>query len=310
MDYDDPYQDLSIHIKKGYQLLDGDAAMGVVRFRDGANGYADGDLGRIGTQQGFMKAVMKQLLQIKNVTKINEFAKIFSENVSTDLSLQNLLWFGKSAVQGGLTIDHVNFVTMPNISTSCWSRTYQNYQSYVVPDPDKLLDLVNNELSPFKEKVTLSDLDIMSVNKDGSISSTTGTVEDKKASSTPSVPANADTTPVDNDKTVSGSSDKTDTTDDSQKSSGTSSKSKSHSGSSTGSSTGGSTGGSTASGGSGGNEGTSGNTGSTGETGTTGGSTGNSGDTTDTGEGTGAGNGDVTEPTVPEEPTGGSVPTA
>ena len=34
MDYDDPFQDLSIHLDKGYQLLNGEQAMGVVRFRE------------------------------------------------------------------------------------------------------------------------------------------------------------------------------------------------------------------------------------------------------------------------------------
>ena len=71
MDYEDPYQDLSIHLKKGYQLLDGEQAMGVVRFRDGANGYKDGDIGRIGTQQALLKAVLEQLLKLENITKIN-----------------------------------------------------------------------------------------------------------------------------------------------------------------------------------------------------------------------------------------------
>ena len=56
---------------------------------------------------------------------------------------------------------------------------------YVVPIPGKLLDIVNNQLSPFKEVFTLSDLDIMSVNADGSISSTTGHVEDSKAAVPP-----------------------------------------------------------------------------------------------------------------------------
>ena len=51
----------------------------------------------------------------------------------------------------------------------------------VVPLPQELLDLVNNELSPFVEKFTMSDLDIMSVNSDGSVSSSTGHVEDSKA---------------------------------------------------------------------------------------------------------------------------------
>ena len=192
MNYDDPYQDLSIHISKGYQLLDGEQAMGVLRYRhdnDMRYGYPDGDLGRIKTQQAFLQAMVEQLLQIKNVTKINEFIKVFQNNVETDLSFQNILWFAQAAVFGGLSIDNVNFVTMPNKTVSCWSRIYQNYQSYVTPIADELLELVNNELSPYVEEFTLSDLDIMSVNSDGSVSSSTGYVEDTKAASPPVKPS-------------------------------------------------------------------------------------------------------------------------
>ena len=35
MDYEDSSQNLYIHVKAGYQLLDGETAMGVVRFRSG-----------------------------------------------------------------------------------------------------------------------------------------------------------------------------------------------------------------------------------------------------------------------------------
>lgn len=192
MNYDDPYQDLHIHQEKGYRLLSGDDAMQVIRYRHDTNmkyGYPDGDLGRIKTQQAFLKAMVQQLLQVKNVTKIGEFAKVFQNNVETDLSFNEMLWFGKQAVLGGLKIEDVNFVTMPNTPVSCWSRTYRNYQSYVVPNAQELLDLVNRDLSPFVEPSVMSDLDIMSVNKDGSVSSTTGHVEDSKAAAPPVKPA-------------------------------------------------------------------------------------------------------------------------
>lgn len=185
MDYEDPYQDLSIHIKKGYQKLNGEQAMGVIRFRDGVNGYSNGDIGRIETQQAFLKAVLEQMLQIQNMTKISQFAKVFQENVTTDLSFQNILWFAQKAILGGLKVENVNFVTMPYKGVSAWSRYYQQNLSYVVPVADELLELVNNELSPFKEVFTLSDLDIMYVNSDGSIGSTTGHVEDSKAAKPP-----------------------------------------------------------------------------------------------------------------------------
>ena len=74
---------------------------------------------------------------------------------------------------------------MPNKNVSCWSRVYHSYQSYVTPNAQELLELVNNELSPFVEPSTMSDLDIMSVNSDGSVSSTTGHVEDSKAAAAP-----------------------------------------------------------------------------------------------------------------------------
>ena len=60
-------------------------------------------------------------------------------------------------------------------------------QSYVVPNAQELLELVNNELSPFVEPSVLSDLDIMSVNADGSLASSTGRVEDSKAAAAPPV---------------------------------------------------------------------------------------------------------------------------
>ena len=191
MNYDDPYQNLHIHQEKGYRLLTGDDAMQVLRYRhdnDMRYGYPDGDLGRIKTQQAFLTAMVDQLLQIKNVTKINQFIQVFQNNVETDLSFQNILWFAQQAILGGLSMENVEFVTMPNRTASCWSRTYHNYQSYVVPSADELLELVNTKLSPYTEVFTLSDLDIMSVNSDGSISTSTGHVDDSRAARPPVKP--------------------------------------------------------------------------------------------------------------------------
>ncbi len=195
MNYEDPYQDLVIHQKKGYRLLSGSDAMQVLRYRHDNNmkhGYAEGDLGRIKTQQAFLKAMVEQVLKPKNMTKAGPLIEAFNKNVETDLSFQNILWFAKSAVLGGLKMEDVNFVTMPNTGKYVYSRSIDKLtngrdkmQSYVVPNARQLLDLVNNELSPFTEVFTLKDLDIMSVNADGSISSSTGYVEDKPAASPP-----------------------------------------------------------------------------------------------------------------------------
>lgn len=54
--------------EKGYQLLDGDKAEQVLRFRHNNNGtsypteYGDNDLGRMRTQRDFIQAVVKRWL--------------------------------------------------------------------------------------------------------------------------------------------------------------------------------------------------------------------------------------------------------
>jgi LCP family protein required for cell wall assembly len=85
MNYDDPAQNLSIHVKKGMQHLNGADAVGVVRWRknNDGTGYSSGDIGRIQTQQAFLKAVGKKCLNFGNITKVKEFAEIFSMGVSS-----------------------------------------------------------------------------------------------------------------------------------------------------------------------------------------------------------------------------------
>ncbi len=198
MDYHDPYQDLVIEQAKGYRLLNGDDAMQVIRWRknDPGSPYGNssgiGDSGRMEVQQDFLKAVIQQLMKPANVMNIGKIAKVFQECVETDLSFQEILWFGKSAVSGGLSVENVEFLTMPWKGVSAWSRSYNQNLSYVVPIANELLDIVNNKLSPFVETFTLSDLDIMSVNADGSLRSTTGHVEDSKAAVPPVKPAQSD----------------------------------------------------------------------------------------------------------------------
>jgi len=200
MDYHDPYQDLVIEQAKGYRLLNGDDAMQVIRWRknDPWSPYGEvqiGDSGRMELQQQFLKAVIKQMMQPKVVLKLGEISKVFQESVETDMSFQNILWFGKSAFEGGLSLENVEFCTMPYSAAMVWSRSYNQNLSYLLPKANALLDLVNNKLSPFVEASRLSDLDIMYVNQDGSVGSTSGHVEDAVAAQPPEKPEEEGDTP-------------------------------------------------------------------------------------------------------------------
>lgn len=92
MDYDDSSQDLAIHLKKGYQKLNGVQAEGLVRFRHNNNGtsyssaYGDNDYGRMRTQREFIKVVINQTMKPSNITKINELLDIANKEVDTNLS--------------------------------------------------------------------------------------------------------------------------------------------------------------------------------------------------------------------------------
>ena len=151
MDYDDPYQDLSIHFTKGTRLLYGEDALKVVRFRhnNDGTGYGSEDVGRMTTQQNFLKAVAKKTLTPANVTKVNEFVKIFHQYVETDLTINNLAWLGAQFITMGP--DRIDFCTLPGE----WKSPY------IYVDPEETLALVNQFLNPYVEDRLPEDLNIL-----------------------------------------------------------------------------------------------------------------------------------------------------
>lgn len=201
MHYHDPYQDLSIDLEPGLQTLDGEQAMGLVRFRKsdrGSNGKISGydDTGRVATQQAFLKVMFKQCLQIKNWTKITSYVEIFEKNVESDLTLGNMLWFARQAMN--LSEDGFMTCTIPgNYYASAWSRSTGGMQSYVTLYPQQVVKLVNESFNPYLSKVTTANLDIMSINSDGSLSSTTGYVADGAAAVPPARNENKEETDED-----------------------------------------------------------------------------------------------------------------
>ncbi len=151
MDYDDPIQNLSIHFKKGVQYLNGADAMRVVRFRhnNDGTGYGSEDLGRMQTQQKFLKAVAKKMLSFENlISNPRKYAEIFGQYVDTDLSVTDLAWFGMQVL--GMGVDKIDFSTLPNE----WKYPY------IYLDPDETLALVNTYLNPYVEDRTAEDLNL------------------------------------------------------------------------------------------------------------------------------------------------------
>lgn len=100
MNYDDPTQNLHIHLKKGRQLLDGVKAEQLVRYRKGnysGQGYSEGDIGRIGMQQDFIKALIEQKLSIRYISRADELFYIMKEYVHTNLAISDITHYLGSA---------------------------------------------------------------------------------------------------------------------------------------------------------------------------------------------------------------------
>lgn len=115
MNYDDPDQNLYIHLKKGTQRLSGAQAEQFVRFRKNNNGggYANGDVGRIATQQKFIKAMISEVLKVENIGKVGNLVKIALNGTDTDLTLDVLQEYLDDVVT--FKKDRVRIGTLPGV---------------------------------------------------------------------------------------------------------------------------------------------------------------------------------------------------
>ena len=146
MYYNDPYGDLAINIKAGYQHLDGRQAEGVVRCR---NCYANADIGRAATQRAFLVALAKQTITLSNVTKVTNLINILNTYVESDMPLNVMVYFGTQAV--GMDLDTA---LETGGLTGAWINPYWEL------DDDAVLELVNG-LGIYEEEVPAEILNIV-----------------------------------------------------------------------------------------------------------------------------------------------------
>lgn len=115
MDYDDPVQNLHIHLKKGVQTLKGDDAEGFVRFRknNDLTGYPNGDIGRVAAQQSFIKAMIEQMLKPENIKNISNIVKIVLEGTKTDITMDIVEEYMDDAIT--FKMDRLRVGTLPGL---------------------------------------------------------------------------------------------------------------------------------------------------------------------------------------------------
>ncbi len=142
MNYEDPYCGLSIHLKKGFQHLDGEKAGQYVRYRHDELG----DIGRVQRQQRFLKAMSDEMLQVGTLVKLPALTTTIRQYVASDmpplvmLRLANTL---KGFRDGGLKSELLpgRFATIDGLS-------------YWVPDKEGTKALVRDLFSAAGGKVS------------------------------------------------------------------------------------------------------------------------------------------------------------
>lgn len=141
MDYDDSSQDLYIHLEPGYQLLDGQKAEWLVRFRHNNNGtsysyeYGDNDLGRMRTQREFLMAVAKQTLKLENITKINDIMNVIEQEVETNIDFDTMMEYAPALLN--INADNIQTNMLPGTPQYC------NRVAVYLVDKDEAKDVVN-----------------------------------------------------------------------------------------------------------------------------------------------------------------------
>lgn len=205
MDYDDPSQDLHIHLKAGYQLLDGNKAEQAVRFRHNNNGtsypieYGDNDLGRMKTQRAFIEAVIKKLATPSTLTKVPELIKVLEKNITTNLDISKAKDYAPYAVE--FKTENLKTATLPGtpeLFNSLWFFTPNKTEVKTVVE-----DLFGNQEEEDIQKANEENKNINSTNVSGNITSNKTTNNKVTNATNSNVLSNTTTSKVSKNSSIS-----------------------------------------------------------------------------------------------------------
>lgn len=147
MDYDDPYQNLSIHLQPGYQTLTGLQAESFVRFR---SNYVQADIGRVNAQKIFLSAFLRKMKNAVSLKTIANVAKTVLDNcIAVSIGLDDSVYFAKQLME--LDLSNLTMFTMPGADTRADGNAGAWY--YVMNRADTLT-LINAYFNVYERDIT------------------------------------------------------------------------------------------------------------------------------------------------------------
>lgn len=145
VDYDVP-EGINIHkgkvkIHPGPNHLDGNEVMWYLRTR---NIYNNGDIGRVNTQQAFVKAMVDEMVKKSKDMNLMTFISNYIKYVKTNLPMSAMLDLAGHI--DSFSSDKMSTHTVPGMEQTI------NGTSYWIPDYDKTWEIVDDNYSNFKLK--------------------------------------------------------------------------------------------------------------------------------------------------------------
>ena len=96
-----------------------------------------------------------KVLSWGSLTKINGFVEIFNQNVDTDLSLNDMLYFASQAVN----LDPSTGVETATLEGNGFGL-YNGYRYCYELDQENTLETVNRLINPYNRDMTLKDMNL------------------------------------------------------------------------------------------------------------------------------------------------------
>lgn len=162
MNYDDPYQNLHIHLNAGMQHLNGQQTMQAVRYRhdnESSPNYKNNqwysDVQRGEFQRQVLVELAKKVISWNSIPKVTSFLDIFNTYVDTDLSMQDMLYFATKAME----VDMSTAITQGNLEGR-GEGVVNGYKYCFVYQAEDILPTINSLINPYTRDLTADDLDL------------------------------------------------------------------------------------------------------------------------------------------------------
>ncbi len=133
MNYEDPAQDLYIHLKPGVQELNGEQILQLMRYRKG-----DSDHARSERQQNVIKAIVEQKLGFSLITKLPKLFSQIKSDLSTNISATDVTRYAGYFIK--LSTDKIHTYQLPGEDKHVGGRWYY------ICDFDETEKLINESL--------------------------------------------------------------------------------------------------------------------------------------------------------------------